>query len=179
MSYRDINPLLLHPRYRHGKPCILLKMNKIYDWKPVPYTMAQVNQSTTMPEKLKEDIARIWEDKCRPKNYPYDGFVGGNGTRTGYLPCPWMNMAWLHCDGEDYADMENIGPVTYTPYRGFPGYFYPYRNQRGYLSPIVMVQLNQPEPGVLMNLECTVWAQNIQHNRLKRRGLTHFELIMD
>jgi len=162
--------------YRHGKPCILLKMNKIYDWKPVPYTMAQVNESTTMPEKLKEDIARVWEDKCRPKNYPYNGFVDGTGE---YLPCPWLNMAWLHCDGEDYADMENIGPVTYTPFRGFPGYFYPYRNQRGYLSPIVMVQLNQPEPGVLMNLECTVWAQNIEHNRLKRRGLTHFELIMD
>merc|ERR1711874_676725 len=116
--------------YRHGKPCILLKMNKIYNWKPVPYTMEQVNTSTTMPVKLKEDI-------------------------------------------------ENIGPVTYTPFRGFPGYFYPYRNQRGYLSPIVMVQLKNPMPGVLMNLECTVWAQNIEHNRLKRRGLTHFELIMD
>jgi len=169
--------------YRHGKPCILLKMNKIYNWKPVPYTMEQVNASTTMPVKLKEDIAKIWEDKCAPENYPYSGYVDLNSN--GFYdqgegqPCPWMNMAWLHCDGEDYADMENIGPVTYTPFRGFPGYFYPYRNQRGYLSPIVMVQLDQPEPGVLMNLECTVWAQNIEHNRLKRRGLTHFELIMD
>ena len=46
--------------------------------------------------------------------------------------------------------------MTYTPFRGFPGYYYPYRNQRGYLSPIVMVQLKSPEPGVLMNIECTV-----------------------
>ena len=29
-----------------------------------------------------------------------------------YRPCPWLNMAWLHCDGENYADMENIGPVS-------------------------------------------------------------------
>ena len=57
-------------------------------------------------------------------------------------------MIWLHCDGEDDPDIENIGPVTYTPFRGFPGYFYPYRNQRGYLSPIVMVQLKNPMPGV-------------------------------
>ena len=63
-------------------------------------------------------------------------------------PCPYMNMIWLHCDGEDDPDIENIGPVTYTPFRGFPGYFYPYRNQRGYLSPIVMVQLKNPMPGV-------------------------------
>ena len=109
-------------------------------------------------------------------------------------PCPYMNMIWLHCDGEDDPDIENIGPVTYTPFRGFPGYFYPYRNQRGYLSPIVMVQLKNPMPGVsdishpiktnkkwqvLMNLECTAWARNIERNRLTRKGLVHFELIMD
>ena len=50
--------------------------------------------------------------------------------------------------------------VTYTPFRGFPGYYYPYRNQRGYLSPIVMVQLKSPEPGVLMNIECTVGVRS-------------------
>jgi len=153
--------------YRHGKPCILLKMNKIYDWQPVPYTYDQILNHTVMPSKLKLDIKKIWDEKCAPRGFqPED-------------KCPWMNMAWLHCDGENYADMENIGPVTYTPFRGFPGYYYPYRNQRGYLSPIVMVQLKSPEPGVLMNIECTVWAQNIQHDRIKRRGLTHFELIMD
>ena len=52
--------------------------------------------------------------------------------------------------------MKIFDQVTYTPFRGFPGYYYPYRNQRGYLSPIVMVQLKSPEPGVLMNIECTV-----------------------
>jgi len=161
--------------YRHGKPCILLKMNKIYNWQPVAYTYDQIVNHTTMPTKLKLDIARIWDEKCAPRGYTSSGF-----TLDGlYRPCPWLNMAWLHCDGENYADMENIGPVTYTPFRGFPGYYYPYRNQRGYLSPIVMVQLKSPEPGVLMNIECTVWAANIQHDRIKRRGLTHFELIMD
>jgi len=151
--------------YRHGKPCILVKLNRIYNWIPEPYTMEEIHNHTTMPLRLKQDIQKIYDDKC-------EGHFPGDD-------CPYLNMIWLHCDGENDPDIENIGPVTYTPFRGFPGYFYPYRNQRGYLSPIVMVQLKNPEPGVLMNIECTAWARNIQHNRLTRRGLVHFELIMD
>merc|ERR1711981_1010192 len=116
--------------YRFGKPCILVKLNRIYGWVPQPYSIDEIANHTSMPLSLKQDI-------------------------------------------------ENIGPVTYTPFRGFPGYFYPYRNQRGYLSPIVMVQLKKPVPGVIMNIECTAWARNIEHQRMRRRGLTHFELIMD
>lgn len=149
--------------YRFGKPCILIKLNRIYDWVPEPYTIEEVRNHTTMPLRLKDDIEKIHREKC-----------GGWAE-----PCPYMNMVWLHCDGEDDPDIENIGPVTYTPFRGFPGYFYPYRNQRGYLSPIVMVQLKNPEPGVLMNIECTAWASNIRHSRMARTGLVHFELIMD
>jgi len=161
--------------YRHGKPCILVKMNRIYDWNPDPYSYDEIKNHTYMPKKLVKDITNIWEDKCAPRGYTSSGY-----TSEGlYKPCPYLNMAWLHCDGEDSPDKENIGPVTYTPFRGFPGFYFPYRNQRAYLSPIVMVQLNSPVPGVIMNIECTVWARNIQHDRVKRRGLTHFELIMD
>ena len=97
----------------------------------------QIKNHTRMSLALKNDIEAIYEEKC----------VQG-GFRPDQGPCPYMNMIWLHCDGEDDPDIENIGPVTYTPFRGFPGYFYPYRNQRGYLSPIVMVQLKNPMPGV-------------------------------
>merc|ERR1712037_79220 len=113
--------------------------------------------------------------KCDFENTPLTPKYGSNLLEKQ----TYMNMIWLHCDGEDDPDIENIGPVTYTPFRGFPGYFYPYRSQRGYLSPIVMVQLKNPMPGVLMNLECTAWARNIERNRLARKGLVHFELIMD
>ena len=37
-----MNDCLCPLRYRHGKPCILLKMNKIYNWQPVAYTYDQV-----------------------------------------------------------------------------------------------------------------------------------------
>jgi sodium/potassium-transporting ATPase subunit beta len=119
--------------YRFGKPCILVKLNRIYDWRPDPFTIGEIRNHTSMPRRLKADIQKIYDDKC-------DGRFEE--------PCPFMNMVWLHCDGETDSDIEYIGPITYTPFRGFPGYFYPYRNQRGYLSPIVMVQLKNPEPGV-------------------------------
>ncbi|CAH2210244.1 jg22124, partial [Pararge aegeria aegeria] len=54
-------------------------------------------------------------------------------------------MVWVSCQGENPADRENIGPIQYLPYRGFPGYYFPYTNQEGYLSPLVAVHLQRPK----------------------------------
>lgn len=53
-------------------------------------------------------------------------------------------MVWVSCQGETPADKENIGPVKYLPFAGFPGYFYPYENAEGYLSPLVALHLEKP-----------------------------------
>jgi sodium/potassium-transporting ATPase subunit beta len=152
-----------HYGYYYGKPCILLKLNRIYNWEADPYNIHEVRNHTTMPLALKNDIEKIYADKCGDDD----------------AHCDYLNMVWLHCDGEDDPDKENLGEVTYTPSRGFPGYYFPYRKQRGYLSPLVMVQLKNPTPAVLMNLQCTAWARNIKHNRMKKNGYVHFELLMD
>lgn len=55
-----------------------------------------------------------------------------------------MNTIWVSCEGENPADKENIGPVQYYPRQGFPGYFFPYENSEGYLSPLVAVQFTRP-----------------------------------
>ena len=57
-------------------------------------------------------------------------------------------MIWVSCDGENSADREHIGNVTYAPFRGFPAYYFPYENIPGYLSPIVALQFQKPE-GIL------------------------------
>ena len=162
-------------------------------------------------------------------------------------------MIWVSCEGENSADREHIGNVTYTPFRGFPAYYFPYKNIPGYLSPIVALQFQKPEgtstwwaqifeklelidmseasgqklaagivkipvgksgrtdsaaeilnfyarhrlffrvsswiinfsifisltAGVLINIECKVWAKNIIHDRQRRLGSVHFELLMD
>lgn len=50
----------------------------------------------------------------------------------------------MSCEGENPADLENIGPVKYFPRRGFPGYYFPYQNSEGYLSPLVAVHFERP-----------------------------------
>lgn len=55
-----------------------------------------------------------------------------------------MNTVWISCEGENPADQENIGPVEYYPRQGFPGYYYPYENSEGYLSPLVAIHFTRP-----------------------------------
>ena len=156
-----------HYGYYFGKPCLLLKLNRVYGWQPEPYyNITQVDNHPDMPKDLKRHIRKTWEDKC--KDFP-----------DRVERCPQLNMVWLHCDGEMDPDKENIGSVTYTPWRGFPGYFFPYYNQLGYLQPVVMVQLKNPTPGVLINIQCTAWANFIDHDSQKMRGSVHLEFLMD
>lgn len=51
---------------------------------------------------------------------------------------------WVSCEGENPADIENIGAIQYIPQRGFPGYFFPFTNIDGYLSPLVAVFFEAP-----------------------------------
>ncbi len=157
-----------HYGYYHGKPCMLLKLNRVYGWNPIPYfNVTMVENHPTMPKDLKQHIRKTWEENCRGRGFEIED------------RCPELNMVWLHCDGEDDPDKENIGSVSYTPWRGFPAYFFPYWNQLGYLQPVVMVQLKNPTPGVLINIECTAWANFIDHDRAKMKGSVHIEFLMD
>lgn len=55
-----------------------------------------------------------------------------------------MHSVWLTCDGELPDDKEHVGRVKYLPEQGFPGFYYPYVNGEGYLSPLVAVQFVRP-----------------------------------
>ena len=72
-------------------------------------------------------------------------------------------MIWLSCDGENSADREHIGNVTYTPFRGFPAYYFPYENIPGYLSPIVALQFQKPEGKPLKEISL-VYAMFLPRN---------------
>ena len=55
-----------------------------------------------------------------------------------------LNTVWVSCEGENPADVENIGSISYIPKRGFPGYYFPYNNVKGYMSPLVAVWFEKP-----------------------------------
>ena len=48
-------------------------------------------------------------------------------------------MVWLSCEGKNDADKEKIRNISFYPTQGFPGYYFPFRRQNGYKSPVVAV----------------------------------------
>jgi len=141
--------------YNKGAPCVFLKLNKIFNWVPDYY-----KDTENLPEKMPNDL----------KNH----ILSEKGLNENSL-----NTVWVSCEGENPADVENIGSIQYFPKRGFPGYFFPYKNQPGYLSPVIALWFEGPTTGVLINIECKAWAKNIIHDRMERRGSVHFELMVD
>lgn len=106
---------------------------QIYGWRPEFFNDTG-NLPTKMPLELKEHIASL---------------KGNNSLQ--------LNTIWVSCEGENPADQENIGPISYLPRHGFPGYFYPYENSEGYLSPLVAVHFVRPRSTTL-----EIWELNLR-----------------
>jgi len=135
--------------YDRGVPCVLIKLNRIYNWKPEKYEVSDLAKMR-VPDKLREGYAKNETD-----------------------------MIYITCEGENAVDKENIGPLSYHPKMGIDFKYFPFTNQPGYLSPFVFVQFERPTPGILINIECKAWAKNIKHDRMDREGSVHFELLID
>lgn len=136
--------------YDEGKPCIFLKLNRIYDVPNPPY-----NDAADLPEDMPADLkAHI-------------------ATQTD------KNQVWIHCKGEYPADVEGLGTLKYYPAsQGIPNYYFPYLNQEGYQSPIVAVQFANAKENQLLHIECRAWAKNIGYSRRDRIGINHLELMI-
>ncbi|XP_067007708.1 sodium/potassium-transporting ATPase subunit beta-2 [Anabrus simplex] len=141
--------------FNNSKPCFFIKLNKIFGWQPEIY-----NDPSELPEDMPDDLKQHISSL--------------NGTA--------RNNIWVSCHGENPADKENIGPLDYFPKsRGFASYYYPFTNKKGYLSPLVAVQLTNPKLNVLINIECRAWAKNIRYSKMKseREGSVHLEVLID
>jgi hypothetical protein len=55
------------------------------------------------------------------------------------------NKVWLSCEGRNQDDRDHLGAVEYYPEQGFPGYYYPFRNQIGFRSPVVAMRILDPK----------------------------------
>lgn len=140
--------------YDVGKPCVFLKLNKIFDLEHDYYTKERINATfpEKMPQELKDHI------KATPGEY-----------------------VWIDCRPEYPADIEALeGKIKYFPAaRGFPAEYFPYKNQAGYQSPLVAVQFDASKAkGQLLHVECRAWAGNIGYNRRDRIGIVRFEILL-
>jgi sodium/potassium-transporting ATPase subunit beta len=136
--------------YKRGDPCVLIKLNRIYNWKPTSYELSDLEKDSSIPDSVRDGYKKNRSD-----------------------------IVYVTCEGENAADKENIGPLDYYPQPGIEFKYFPFTNQPGYLSPFVFVHFSKPTPGVLINIECKAWAKNIKHDRMDREGSVHFELLID
>uniref|UniRef100_A0A0A9XCR1 Sodium/potassium-transporting ATPase subunit beta-2 n=1 Tax=Lygus hesperus TaxID=30085 RepID=A0A0A9XCR1_LYGHE len=141
--------------YPQSSPCVFIKLNKIYGWIPDYYNHTD-EFPAAMPDDLKNHI--VTQKAINPE---------------------LVKTVWVSCEGEGPIDKENIGEIEYIPRQGFPGYFYPYLNTEGYLSPLMAVHFKRPKTGVIVNVECKAWAKNLKHDRKDKIGVVHFELLID
>jgi len=178
--------------YKAGEPCVLIKLNRIIEWEP------------KLLRKDKKDVVKDGNKK-KPE-LDKDKFIDAlksHGTKGDVeepaLPPALIEMmrnqlekesdparqydiarsVWTYCDGENPADKENIGQITYYPMAGIPSYYFPFNRQENYVSPYLMVQFNRVIPGVLINIECKAFAGNIYQDRVMRLGSVHFELMVE
>jgi len=146
--------------FEAGKPCILLKLNKIYGVEHKYF-----NNVTEAEKLLKE--------KGRP-GLP-------EGLKKHINSKVYKDHVWVDCHGENPYDNEMLGEngVAYYPKsRGFSSVFYPYENAPGYQTPLVAVQFLNLKPGHLYHIECRAYAGNIKYDRNDREGKAHFEIMM-
>lgn len=136
--------------YYRGSPCIIIKMNKILDWVPLPYNYT--NLHADMHDDLKHLIAQSKPDEP---------------------------MVWISCEGETPADSEMLGPIQYIPSQGFPSYYFPYKGTSNYFPPFVFVRFLRLQMSVVVSIECKAWALNIDHNGAEHRSSVRFELLID
>eukprot|EP00090_Calanus_glacialis_P045033 TRINITY_DN8125_c0_g1_i1.p1 TRINITY_DN8125_c0_g1~~TRINITY_DN8125_c0_g1_i1.p1 ORF type:complete len:335 (-),score=74.87 TRINITY_DN8125_c0_g1_i1:77-1081(-) len=136
--------------YDKGEPCILLKLNRIYGLVPEYYKSA-------------DDI---------PAEAP-------QGVKDRITAATNKEQVWVSCRGENAADEESMGDVTFFPSdAAFPGYYFPYLNQPDYQSPVLAVKFKGTKVGQFIHVECRAWAGNIKYDKRDRAGIAHFELMV-
>jgi len=157
--------------YDIGQPCILLRVNRIIGWQPVPYVLDGSALGFDDQDSRRSDSKAPSLDEVLSvdnTNYnPQTMYVSCYGKKKGDKP--------LLNNGVETAVSDK---VKYFP-RGFPFYNYPYMGvklQKGYLSPLVAVQFTDVQKNKLIRVNCKVYSPNIIDDQRTEQGYIEFKL---
>lgn len=136
-------------------PCVFLKFNKIWGWKPAPVTAEDFDkeENKDWPASFKQH----WESQTD------------------------KNQIWVDCQGRNAADKEALSGMEYfPPSRGFESKFFPFKGQKDqvYHSPLVAVRFSDIPKGQLVHIECRSYYQGVKHETKSKTGLVTFEVLI-
>ncbi|UYV70204.1 ATP1B1 [Cordylochernes scorpioides] len=131
--------------FSQGKPCIVVKLNRIYGWVPKGYEQDKL--PSDMPENIKSN---------------YD-----------------PTKVYISCNGSEASDRDNMGDIEYLPNQSIASYYFPFQNQKNYMSPLVFIHFLSPVKNQIVQVRCRAWAANIQYNTKDNLGSTQFSLLID
>lgn len=138
--------------YSNGTPCVLLKINRVYNWAPETF---ECNKSISEETAHAQEGRKALKDRC---TYDHVGIT---------------------CEGESESDSDNLQDVDFYPTEGYSKAFFPYLNTKGYQSPLVFARFTKVKHGALIQVWCKLWAYNIKHHKNDKAGSIHFELLVD
>ncbi|CAF3445767.1 unnamed protein product [Rotaria sp. Silwood1] len=139
-----------------GKPCVLIKLNRIYGWIPANGNIVdQVANATGQPVLSIDQQEQNIYITCEGKEQADKDKIG--------------NMTY-------YSILHPLG-IPY--YGGIPYYFFPYRNAPQDVEPFVLVQFMSLPLDEKVNVICRAWAPNIQQlaQGTTRRGAVTFDIM--
>jgi sodium/potassium-transporting ATPase subunit beta len=139
--------------FNKGKPCVLVKMNKVVGFKPKPGSTPQDKGNYATCEHKNHAIAV----HCYGE-YPADGdnigplnYISENN----WSPkCGSLDIKWFPYEGK--SDRQDV-----------------------YQAPYVWVQFLNPKPNVLINVICRIYGQNIDFDKKAARALTRFQVYVE
>jgi len=171
-------PLGAQSGYNPGfvKPCLFLKLNKIFGWEPTPVTCTDESCANLQDEKYKKMTGGL-------KNTIARNFQAND---TDYV--------YIDCFGRYAADQEalDMGLKYFPENQGLPTSFFPYTGGN-YHAPLVAIQVDLGNPratcsstdsrpylasscGQLVHIECRAWYDGVEHSTKDKAGLVQFEV---
>jgi len=141
-------------------PCIFVKLNSIWDWKPKEY-------------RLRKDTPASFK-----QFFESDAAKGKKGP-----------SVFIDCNGRYAADQEALadGGLEYFPKsRAIPISYFPYRGKTRdpvtgvvtltYHSPLVAVKVRPKTPGQMVHIECRAYYEGVKQITKTKEGLVQFEV---
>jgi len=140
------------------KPCLFIKLNKIYGFSPEPI------DPTTLDDPMFENMTPELKEKI--------------------LAAEDKQQVFFDCFGRFHGDKEAVKLKFFPESQSISLKHFPYHGGN-YQSPMMAVQveipknMNKKNAGQMIHIECRAWYKGVKHDKKHKAGLTQFEVIIN